>query len=491
MPYSDQASSFGWNFDNSYTRLPEILYVRQRPVPVAAPEMVLYNDQLGALLGLDPDASDFDRAQIFSGNQLPTEADPIAQAYAGHQFGHFTMLGDGRALLLGEQITPAGERFDIQLKGSGQTPFSRRGDGRAALGPMLREYIVSEAMHALGIPTTRSLAVVSTGEKVYRETALPGAILTRVARSHIRIGTFQYLAAAGEHEALRLLADHAIARHYPETAATSNPYLAFYQAVLHRQAALMAKWLHVGFVHGVMNTDNVSICGETIDYGPCAFLDIYDPDTVFSSIDYDGRYAYINQPTIMHWNLTRFAEALLPLFHEREEMAKELATDALGEFPKVFRQEWTAGMAAKLGLKTVEEGDLELLQEFLSCLRAEKADYTATLRALSEGATAEAKSPFFQTPTFLKWQDSWKARLARQSASPATVREQMCARNPAIIPRNHKVEEVLAAAMTQDFAPLKRLLVALSRPYNPLPEYMDLTTPPVPSTSPYKTFCGT
>ena len=365
MPHSGSLSSPGWNFDNSYIRLSEILYARQLPTLVTAPETILYNASLGASLGLSADLADPDRARFFSGNLLPSGADPIAQAYAGHQFGHFTMLGDGRALLLGEQITPTGERFDIQLKGSGRTPFSRRGDGRAALGPMLREYIVSEAMHALGIPTTRSLAVVSTGENVWRETALPGAILTRVAASHIRVGTFQYLAAADEHEALRLLADHAIARHYPEAAEDPAPYLTFFRAVLVRQAALVTKWLLVGFVHGVMKRTMFPSAGKP-DYGPCAFLDAYDPGAVFSSIDHDGRYAYGNQPSVMQWNLTRFAEALLPLFDDREERAKEMAFEALASFPDAFRLEWTSGMAAKLGLESVEDGDLELVQDLLA-----------------------------------------------------------------------------------------------------------------------------
>lgn len=493
MPYSGSLSSSGWNFDNSYIRLPEILYARQLPIPVTAPETILYNLSLGTSLGLSADLANPDRARCFSGNLLPSGADPIAQAYAGHQFGHFTMLGDGRALLLGEQVTPTGERFDIQLKGAGRTPFSRRGDGRAALSPMLREYIVSEAMHALGIPTTRSLAVISTGENVWRETALPGAILTRVAASHIRVGTFQYLAAADEHEALRLLADHAIARHYPEAAEDSTPYLTFFRAVLLRQAALVTKWLLVGFVHGVMNTDNVSICGETIDYGPCAFLDTYDPDAVFSSIDHNGRYAYGNQPSVMQWNLTRFAEALLPLFDDREEQAREMASDALAAFPDAFRHAWTSGMAAKLGLESVEDGDLELSQDLLALMREHRADYTATLRGLSEETTPETPhgTPFFREPGFLAWRDRWEARLARQSGPIANARKRMRALNPAVIPRNRRVEEALEAAAARNLAPLERLLSALSQPYENLPEYADLAEPPTPWPTPYKTFCGT
>ncbi|MDO9632433.1 MAG: YdiU family protein, partial [Humidesulfovibrio sp.] len=308
--------SQGWNFDNTYARLPESLHVRMNPVPVRAPKLVLFNRPLAEALGLAPQEMDGEAGiAVFAGNRLPEGAEPLAQAYAGHQFGHFTMLGDGRAILLGEHVTPAGERFDIQLKGSGQTAFSRLGDGRAALGPMLREYLISEAMHALGIPTTRSLAVVSTGEAVYREDSLPGAILTRVAASHLRVGTFQYAASRGDGEALRALADYTIKRHYPELAEAGNPYLALLHAVMERQASLVASWLHVGFIHGVMNTDNMSLCGETIDYGPCAFLDTYAPDTVFSSIDQAGRYAYGNQPHMAQWDLARFAETLLPLLH--------------------------------------------------------------------------------------------------------------------------------------------------------------------------------
>lgn len=488
MAHPDHPSSSGWNFDNSYLRLPEILYARQHPEPMPAPEMVFCNDSLGTSLGLNARALR-NGAKLLCGAQLPAGAEPVALAYAGHQFGHFTMLGDGRAVLLGEQITPSGERFDIQLKGSGRTPFSRRGDGRAALGPMLREYIISEAMHALGIPTTRSLAVISTGETVQRETALPGALLVRVAQSHIRVGTFQYLAAAGEREALRLLADHAIARHYPETAEESEPYPAFFRAVLVRQAALMAKWLHVGFVHGVMNTDNVSICGETIDYGPCAFLDAYDPDAVFSSIDLDGRYAYGHQPSIMLWNLTRFAEALLPLFHEEEEQAREVATALLDEFPAVFRHEWVTGMAAKLGLARAEEDDAQLIQELLHCMHEHQADYTATLRALPEETRPDR--PFLQESAFLAWREKWKARLARQGDSPAAVRERMHAVNPAVIPRNRLVEEALEAVTHRNFAPAKRLLAALSRPYEIQTGYEALADPPTPLPYPYKTFCGT
>ena len=350
-------SDAGWNFDNSYARLPEAFYVRLNPVPVHTPKLVVFNSALAQFLGLNPDALKGEEgAAVFSGNGIPEGAEPLAQAYAGHQFGSFTMLGDGRAILLGEQVTPNGERFDIQYKGSGRTPFSRQGDGRAALGPMLREYIISEALHALDIPTTRSLAVVITGEEVFRETALQGAILTRTAASHIRVGTFEYAAARGNPNDIRTLADYTIGRHFPDLAADGNPYLALLGAVMERQASLVARWLLVGFIHGVMNTDNMALCGETIDYGPCAFMDAYDPNTVFSSIDRDGRYAYGRQPQIAQWNLARFAETLLPLVHEDPQEAVSMANEAVSGFSDTFRHYWLRGMRAKLGLLN-QEGD--------------------------------------------------------------------------------------------------------------------------------------
>ena len=347
----------GWKFDNSYARLPEAFYVRLNPVPVRTPKLVVFNVALAQFLGLNPDALKGDEgAAVFSGNRIPEGAEPLAQAYAGHQFGSFTMLGDGRAILLGEQVTPKGERFDIQYKGSGRTPFSRQGDGRAALGPMLREYIISEALQALDIPTTRSLAVVTTGEPVFRETALQGAILTRTAASHIRVGTFEYAAAKGKPNEIRALADYTIRRHFPDLAADGNPYLALLGAVMERQASLVARWLLVGFIHGVMNTDNMALCGETIDYGPCAFMDAYDPNTVFSSIDHNGRYAYGQQPQIAQWNLARFAETLLPLIHEDPQEAVSMAKEAIAGFSDIFRHFWLAGMRAKLGLLNQEVG---------------------------------------------------------------------------------------------------------------------------------------
>jgi uncharacterized protein YdiU (UPF0061 family) len=480
----------GWNFDNSYLRLPNCLYARLYPIPVAAPRLMVFNRNLSDFLGLDSEFLDGpEGAAIFAGNRIPEGAQPIAQAYAGHQFGYFTMLGDGRAILLGEHITPCGERFDIQLKGSGQTPFSRRGDGRAALGPMLREYIISEAMHGLGIPTTRSLAVVATGERVLRETALPGAVLARVASSHIRVGTFQFLASRGLRDDLRTLAMYTIDRHYPDLRRAGNPILAFLQAVIERQASLVAKWLHVGFIHGVMNTDNMALSGESIDYGPCAFMDAYDPATVFSSIDHDGRYAYGNQPSIAEWNLTRFAETLLPMLHENRDKAVELAREALGSYPESFRGFWLSGMRAKLGLFTEEEGDRLLAQDLLQCIREEGADYTNTLRDLALETLPD--TPFFRSEMFIRWRARWEERRLRQKPPLEASRALMLANNPAVIPRNHRVEESLEAAAQGDFTVMQRLLKVLEKPYEDDPGNAVYRLPPAPSTIPYRTYCGT
>jgi uncharacterized protein YdiU (UPF0061 family) len=461
--------------------LPELFFVRQKPVPVRAPEIVLFNDELAQELGLSPESlSGKEGAAIFVGNTIPAGGDPIAQAYAGHQFGGFAMLGDGRAVLLGEQITPAGDRVDLQLKGSGQTPFSRRGDGRAALGPMLREYLISEAMHALGIPTTRSLAVVTTGEPVFRETPLQGAILTRVAASHIRVGTFQYAAAKGGPAAVKALADYAIARHFPKLDESDHPYLALLKAVMDRQALLVARWMGVGFVHGVMNTDNVSICGETIDYGPCAFMDAYDPATVFSSIDHQGRYAYGRQPQVAEWNMARFAEALLPLLHESEQEALNIAKAALDTFPESFHKAWMNYMRAKLGLFNEEEGDEGLVKDLLTQMHQHQADFTNTFRALST-----------EPPEFLsEWSVCWRERLQRQPQSLETAHARMDAHNPAIIPRNHRVEEALEAAVDRaDVSLFNKLLAVLRSPYEMPPG--DYHQPPPPTFGRYKTFCGT
>jgi uncharacterized protein YdiU (UPF0061 family) len=487
---TNNSNSLGWHFDNSYIRLPDCLYARLDPVSVAAPRMAIFNSSLAEALGLNARALAGDEGvALFSGNRVPEGAEPIAQAYAGHQFGHFTILGDGRALLLGEHITPGGERFDVQLKGSGQTPYSRGGDGRAALGPMLREYIISETMSGLGIPTTRSLAVVTTGEPVFRETPLPGAILTRVAASHIRVGTFEYLAAHQNLEGIRTLAEYTIRRHFPELMQADNPFLSLLQTVMERQASLVAEWLLVGFIHGVMNTDNMALTGESIDYGPCAFMDRYDPATVFSSIDQGGRYAYGRQSFIAQWNLTRFAETLLPLLDAEEEKSVQLANNCLGSFPEVFRKFWLSGMRAKLGLFTEMDEDGALVRDFLDCLQQTQADYTNTLRDLALETLPD--TPVFRDPAFIEWHGRWQDRLARQEESLEASRALMNECNPAVIPRNHRVEEALEAAGRKDFTVLERLLEVLSRPYEDRPEHADYRQPPPPSSRPYKTFCGT
>ncbi|MCM3140812.1 protein adenylyltransferase SelO [Brevibacillus sp. MER 51] len=481
----------GWNFDNSYTTLPKSFFSRLNPPPVRSPKLAILNERLAKTLGLNVEALQSEEViAMLAGNKTPEGAMPLAQAYAGHQFGHFTMLGDGRALLLGEQITPSGERFDIQLKGSGRTPYSRGGDGRAALGPMLREYIISEAMHGLGIPTTRSLAVVTTGESVYRETELPGAILTRVAASHIRVGTFQFAARWCSIEDLRALADYTLQRHFPKIAADENRYLLLLKEVIQRQAALISKWQLAGFIHGVMNTDNMAISGETIDYGPCAFMDTYDPATVFSSIDVQGRYAYGNQPYIAVWNLSRFAESLLPLLHENEAQAVKVAEDALAEFSKLYHSHWLTGMRAKLGLFNEEEQDEALIEGLLNMMKDHHADYTNTFRAFTLNQPEE--TAMFGTSEFTEWHEQWKARLTRQPEDTAAVQHVMKKSNPAIIPRNHRVEEALEAAWKEgDYTVMERLLEVLSNPYAYTPEQVEYTTLPAESACPYQTFCGT
>ncbi len=481
----------GWNFDNSYAKLPDAFSARLNPVPVREPELVVFNEALAQSLGLDPVAlKGGEGAAVFSGNTVPKGAEPLAQAYAGHQFGSFTMLGDGRAILLGEQVTSQGKRFDIQFKGSGRTPFSRQGDGRAALGPMLREYIISEALHALGIPTTRSLAVVTTGEKVFRETALEGAILTRTASSHIRVGTFQYAAARGKPDDLRTLADYTINRHFPELAAEKNAYLALLKTVMERQASLVAKWLLVGFIHGVMNTDNMALGGETIDYGPCAFLDAYDPGTVFSSIDHNGRYAYGRQPQISQWNLARFAETLLPLIHTDQKEALSIANDAITGFTDTFHYYWLTGMRAKLGLLNQEADDDSLVKDLLDCMHRQGADFTNTFRDLSSGSLPEAS--MYQADDFKQWFERWQARLNRQPDAREDAHRRMRTHSPALIPRNHRVEEALLAATERsDYTVMDKLLGVLSRPFEEPPEQAGYHLPPPPSEEPYRTFCGT
>jgi serine/tyrosine/threonine adenylyltransferase len=485
-----EGSKTGWNFDNSYARLPKVFFTSQNPTPVHSPKIAIFNKPLAMSLGLDiQNLQSEEGAAVLAGNKIPEGASPLAQAYAGHQFGHFTMLGDGRAVLLGEQITPQGERFDIQLKGSGRTPYSRGGDGRAALGPMLREYIISEAIHGLGIPTTRSLAVGTTGEEIARESYMPGAILTRVAASHIRVGTFQYAARWGSVEELRKLADYAIKRHYPEIEKDENRYLSFLQEVIKRQAQLIAKWQLVGFIHGVMNTDNMTISGETIDYGPCAFMDTYDPATVFSSIDREGRYAYGNQPNIGVWNLARLAEALLPLLHENQEEAVTLAQDKLSDFAGLFESNWLEGMSAKLGLFNEEEQDKSLIKDLLDMMQKHNADYTNTFRALTFDKPEETNLQGITE--FTQWLERWQARLGRQEESKDSSIQLMRNSNPAVIPRNHRVEEALEAANNGDYSVMERLLEALSNPYEHSPEQIEYTTLPAPSPRPYRTFCGT
>jgi uncharacterized protein YdiU (UPF0061 family) len=486
-PIADNA--VGWKFENTYARLPEVFYQPVEPAKVRAPEVAILNHRLAAELGLDLSAmSPEAAAEVFAGQKLPQGCQPIAQAYAGHQFGGFTMLGDGRAILLGEHRTPNGRLVDIQLKGPGRTPFSRGGDGRAALGPMLREFVISEAVAALGIPTTRSLAVVSTGEPVYRATTLRGAVLTRVAASHIRVGTFQYLAAQRDVTNLQLLADYAIDRHYPHLVDHPRKYLEFFRAVSDRQAALVAQWQLVGFIHGVMNTDNVAISGETIDYGPCAFMNAYSPETVFSSIDHGGRYAYGNQPSISQWNLARFAETLLPLLDPDQDKVVAIATEALGEYPALFKQYWLAGMRKKLGLQTAEADDAALAETLLDWMESMHADFTITFRDLAE---ERLEGEQYQDQSFTAWRSRWQERLAREGQTTTTASALMRSVNPAIIPRNHRVEEALAAAEADnDLSPLHRLLSALASPYEVTGDSAPYQEPPRDDCG-YRTFCGT
>ncbi|WP_405030176.1 protein adenylyltransferase SelO [Mycoplana sp. BE70] len=486
-------------FDNSYARLPENFFTRTEPTPVAAPRLVKFNRPLALEMGLDADALERDGAAVFSGNRLLAGSEPIAMAYAGHQFGQFVpQLGDGRAILLGEVVRPDGARRDIQLKGSGQTPWSRRGDGRAAIGPVLREYIVSEAMHALGIPTTRALAAVTTGQPVYRETILPGAIFTRVAASHIRVGTFQYFAARGDTDSIRALADHVIDRHYPELAGADDRYLKLVDAVAERQARLIARWLGVGFIHGVMNTDNMAVSGETIDFGPCAFMDTYDPRTVFSSIDQMGRYAYGNQPMIGQWNIARLAETLLPLIHETPGEAVDLANDAVTRFMERFQEHWKAVIRAKLGLGVQEEDeDTDLIRAFLALLYEQKADFTLSFRRLSDAAAGEGADATFASlladpQSAGPWLSRWRQRLSRDERLPDQRATMMRAVNPAFIPRNHKVEEALAAATeNQDFSLFEALNDVLARPFEDQPAFASYAEPPKPGEEVLQTFCGT
>jgi len=484
---------------SSYAGLPERFFARVNPTPVAKPRLLRFNHALSEDLGLDLGGLDDEvLASLFSGNVIAQSTEPIAMAYAGHQFGHFVpQLGDGRAILLGEAVDRGGVRRDIQLKGSGRTPYSRGGDGRAALGPVLREYIVSEAMHALGIPSTRALAAVATGEPVFREGALPGAVLTRVGLSFVRVGTFQYFAAREDVDAVRQLADYVIQRHYPQAGTDERPYLALLRAVTEAQASLIAKWMQVGFIHGVMNTDNMAVSGETIDFGPCAFMDSFDPATVFSSIDSQGRYAYGNQPHAAVWNLARFAETLLPIIDPNAERAVELATAAIESFSAEFAQASQAGLRRKLGLSRREEGDMALADDLLDAMRRNHADFTLTFRRLCEAAQSEAGDAgvrsLFSTPRdYDEWAIRWRERLARDADLPSERAEAMRRVNPAVIPRNHRIEQVIKAAVEQqDFAPFGELSAVLSQPYRSVEGFESYADPPEPSERVLRTFCGT
>ncbi|MDR9808671.1 protein adenylyltransferase SelO [Rhizobium hidalgonense] len=485
-------------FDNSYVGLPQRFFAPQVPTPVAEPWLIKLNEPLAAELGLDVAALRRDGAAIFSGNLVPEGAEPLAMAYAGHQFGGFSpQLGDGRAILLGEVVDRSGRRFDIQLKGAGPTPFSRRGDGRAAIGPVLREYIVSEAMFALGIPATRALAAVTTGEPVYREEVLPGAVFTRVAASHTRVGTFQFFAARGDTDGVRALADYVIDRHYPALKEADNPYLALFSAVSERQASLIARWLHVGFIHGVMNTDNMTVSGETIDFGPCAFVDAYDPATVFSSIDQHGRYAYANQPGIGQWNLARLGETLLPLIDEEPDGAVDKANGVIRSYGERFQAHWLAGMLGKIGLAGEEDGDLELVQALLSLMQAQGADFTLTFRRLSDLAGDETAEPSFaasfrEPEACAPWLAQWHGRLSRDPQTAAERSMAMCSVNPAFIPRNHRIEQAIEAAVENgDFSLFEALLTVLAKPYEDQPGFAAYMEPPKPSERVLATFCGT
>ena len=483
-----------WAFDNSYVRDLEGLYEPWQAASVPAPRLLALNEELAAELRLDPAALRApDGLAVLAGNATPDGASPVAQAYSGHQFGGFSpRLGDGRALLLGEVLDRHGRRRDLHLKGSGRTPFARGGDGKAAVGPMLREYVVGEAMHALGIPTTRALAVVATGEDVMRETVLPGAVLTRVAASHLRVGTFEYATVRGDEALVRRLADYAIARHHPAAADADNPYLALLQCVVDAQASLIARWMLVGFIHGVMNTDNMTISGETIDYGPCAFIDAFDPATVFSSIDHGGRYAYGNQPQIAQWNLARLAETLLPLLHDERATAIELATTVLRSFGGRYDDDLTAGMCAKLGLAGGQGEDDALIDDLLALMQAQAVDFTSCFRALASalrGDDDRARALFDDPSAFDAWAQRWKAQLPAQS--PQAIADAMDRVNPLYIPRNHLVEEALAAATDGDLEPFRRLVDVVAQPFGDLRDLERYAEPAPPSFGDYVTFCGT
>tara|TARA_Y100000817_G_scaffold66620_1_gene50367 strand:- start:183 stop:1634 length:1452 start_codon:yes stop_codon:yes gene_type:complete len=482
--------TIGWRFDNTYSKLPEYFISNTSPIPVKSPELIILNDNLAKELGLNFSLIDKkDLSKLFSGNSLPEGSKAISQAYAGHQFGHFTMLGDGRAVLMGEHISKNNERFDIQFKGSGKTPFSRNGDGRAALGPMLREYIISEAMHALNIPTTRSLAVVKTGEDVMRENTLQGAILTRVASSHLRVGTFQFIAARKSENELKTLINYTINRHYPNIKQSKNQALEFLKVMIKQQTNLVINWMRVGFIHGVMNTDNMAISGETIDYGPCAFMDTYDPQTVFSSIDQFGRYSYSNQPNITKWNLARFAECLIPLIDPNKDKAIEIATETINNFDKNYEIKWINMMRDKLGLFGQDPKDLVLILDLLTWMHKNKADYTNTFCILMNENVQ--KNKIYEDENFIIWKKRWEERLKLNNNNPEKFLKLMRSVNPLIIPRNHKVEEALEAANNNDLSPLIKLIKILEKPYDKQQENIDYQSPAPLGNKKYQTFCGT
>jgi len=483
-------SNMGWRFDNTYAKLPNTMLSKLAPIPVKAPEIIIINHSLSKQLGLDfSNKSNENLALIFSGNLLPEGSESIAQAYAGHQFGHFTMLGDGRAIVIGEHISKNNQRFDIQFKGSGKTPFSRNGDGRAALGPMLREYIISEAIHSLNIPTTRSLAVVKTGEAVMRETPLIGAILTRVAESHIRVGTFQYAAISDDKKNLKTLFDYTINRHYPNIKDSKTPALDLLKTVIEKQTKLVVDWMRVGFIHGVMNTDNMAISGETIDYGPCAFMDTYDPETVFSSIDQQGRYAYFNQPGIAKWNLARLAESLIPLIDDNKDKAIKIATETINGFAELYKKNWFEMMRKKLGLLGEELKDEGLIIDLLTWMHQNKADYTNTFCYLMNEKIKEDK--LYDNQGFISWKQQWQERLKLHNNTPEKSLKLMRSANPLVIPRNHKVEKALEAANNNDLNPIKNLLKVLEKPYENQEGISEYQSPAPPTSEKYQTFCGT
>ncbi len=482
-------NNINWNFDNTYSRLSDIFKENIKPIAVKKPELVILNKDLAKDLNLDFTRTHEDElSSLFTGNKLPEGSDSIAQAYAGHQFGHFTMLGDGRAILIGEHLTKDNRRYDIQFKGSGRTSFSRNGDGRAALGPMLREYIISEAMHNLKIPTTRSLAVAKTGEKIMRDTLLHGAVLTRVAQSHIRVGTFQYLAASKKNDELKTLLDYVIKRHYPDIENSKNKPLDLLETLINKQIDLVVNWMRVGFIHGVMNTDNMAISGETIDYGPCAFMDTYDPKTVFSSIDQMGRYAYCNQPVITRWNLSRFAECLIPLININQDKAINQATEIINTFEKKYEEKWLNMMRGKLGLFNENDKDKSLILDLLTWMHQKKLDYTNTFCHLMNDEIK--KDIKFEDENFQNWKIRWKERLRENSDNYQNYKKLMKTFNPIVIPRNHKVEEVLSEANQNNFEPLERLLEILKKPYHNQSDILDYQIPSS-SNEKYQTFCGT